>query len=65
MACSLFLAAGLSCESLLMDFAAYNEFERLHTALCTGEGIKYLRIEQERIPLPRAIEELRKLGWPA
>lgn len=85
--------AGLSCESLLMDWQAYGEYERygtkltpegkpiarrepkqgltltdeeqrLYSALCTGEGVSCLRIEQERIPLTRAADELRKRGWP-
>lgn len=36
----------------------------LYEALCTGEGVTYLRIEQERIPIVDAVAELRALGFP-
>lgn len=86
-------AAGVSCESVFMDQAAFAAFEaygtrltpqgrpllprepkdglsltrdeyQLYAALCTGEGVSCLRIEQERIPLEAALDELRRRGWP-
>lgn len=40
------------------------EERKLYEALCTGEGVGYLRIEQERIPIADAVAELRAAGFP-
>ena len=37
---------------------------RLYERLCAGKTIAYRRIEQERIPMRDAVDELRKLGIP-
>lgn len=36
----------------------------LYGALCTGEGVPYRRLEQERIPMAVAAVELRRRGFP-
>lgn len=36
----------------------------LYESLCSGEGVNYLRIEQERIPIVDAVERLRAFGFP-
>lgn len=41
-----------------------SEERELYEALCTGEGVGYLRIEQERIPIADAVAELRAEGFP-
>lgn len=40
------------------------EERELYEALCTGEGVGYLRIEQERIPIVDAVAELCAAGFP-
>ena len=37
---------------------------RLYERLCADKTIAYRRIEQERIPMRDAVDELRKLGIP-
>ncbi|RSX53712.1 hypothetical protein D2E25_0018 [Bifidobacterium goeldii] len=36
----------------------------LYEALCTGEGVPYLRLEQERIPIADAAQALSAIGFP-
>lgn len=84
---------GLDCESLFMNWAAYDQYGRfgtnhdqndkplkrqqpkllpglhdderaLYEVLCTGEGVPYLRLEQERIPIPDAAMALAAAGFP-
>lgn len=40
------------------------EERELYEALCAGEGVGYLRIEQERIPIVDAVAELCAAGFP-
>ncbi|OXN01272.1 DUF3322 and DUF2220 domain-containing protein [Bifidobacterium vansinderenii] len=46
------------------DLALSHEEEELYRMLCTGEGIPYRRLEQERIPISDAVHELRRRGFP-
>ncbi|MBW3092598.1 hypothetical protein KIH79_06485 [Bifidobacterium sp. 82T10] len=41
-----------------------DEERELYEALCTGEGVPYLRLEQERIPIPDAAAALHDMGIP-
>lgn len=36
----------------------------LYEALCTGEGVPFRRLEQERIPIVVAMAELHRRGFP-
>ena len=57
-------ARRLLCGSLSRRPAFNRRERRLYERLCADKTIAYRRIEQERIPMRDAVDELRKLGIP-